>query len=348
MGKAVLIILMGTMGAGMFMMLQTNDTSHATNTIQSSYQEKLLAREIARSAHGMAERKVQESSSFENALASVNGRLPDGSLNSAGMMSGDYQGGSYEVKATPVDGQILRLDAKGEFNGIEETISSYYRVEMLVVNEPSTMTVEFIDSMAGYCSSVYLEQYIPMPPGADSSSAISGTVSDDGEWFISNPIMLFVSGHNRNGLDTSPTDLTLAPDSRLNFFIGVDPDCSEEGANHPVFNESAWDWIHYALETESDVTEMTEGKYAMIEQHGSNAQRWRIAFEDLRNFSADQHADIKENGYGGVWIESLLSYLGLGWIMQPDGYKNLENHGDKPDFSDQVIEVTLNPIDPEA
>ncbi len=344
MGKAVLIILAGMMGAGMYMVAQTNDTSHATNTVQTSYQSKLLAREIARSAHDIASRKVQQAPSYENALASINGRNHDGSVNMSGVMTGNYQGGTYEVRAQPIDGQILKINVIGEFNGIVETISSYYRVDMMVVQEPSQLTVEFDKSWAGYCSSVYLEQYIPLPPGADSSSAITGVVSDDGKWFIANPLMLFDAGHNRDGLDTTPADLVLNTGTRLNFFIGVDTDCSEEGIWHPTFDPADYDWIHRALESEGDITDMKEGKYAMIEQHNSNGQIWRIAFEDLPSFSDIQHADIKMNGYGNSWDEASQSYGGDGWTMEASGYKELKNYGWKPDFSDQVIEVTLTDL----
>ncbi len=174
MGKAVLIILAGMMGAGMYMVSQTNDTSHATTIVQTSYQAKLLAREIARSAHDMASRKVQQAPSYENALASINGRNNDGSVNMAGAMTGDLQGGTYEVQITPVDGQIMRINATGIFDGVRETISTYYKKDIMVVSELSTMEVEFVDSMAGYCSAVFLERYIPMLPGADSSAATTG------------------------------------------------------------------------------------------------------------------------------------------------------------------------------
>ena len=211
-----------------------------------------------------------------------------------------------------------------------------------MVKEPSTMNVKFIDSMAGYCSSVYLQQNIPIAYG-DSTSATTGTVSADGKWFIKNPEMIFVAGHNRNGLDVEPADIVLDTGTRINFFIGVDPDCSEKGKVVTEFDLSVYDWIHYALETDHDVLEMEEGKYSILEVNPAHDQQWRIAFEDLPSFSEAQHADIKLNGYGGSWDNVLQTYGGTGWGTDSDGYKQLNDYGWKPDYSDQVIEVTLIP-----
>ena len=343
MGKAVLIIILGAVVAGSVTYMQASQTQVATTDRQSLYQEEVLAREIARSAHGLAKLRLQQASTTTDAaVGSINGHHKDGSIKLHGKMKGDMMDGKYEVWAKAVDGQNIKLETVGIFNGVREVITSYYRLEMLVVKEPSTMRVEFIESMAGYCSAVYLQQYIPISPG-DSTGAITGVVSADGKWFIKNPEMIFVAGHNRDGLDTAPADVFLDTGTRMNFFIGVDPNCSEEGVWVDTFDSSDYDWIHYALETTSDIRSMQEGRYSMIELHHSNDQQWRIAFEDLQHFSAEQHADIKTNGYGGSWDEDDMTYGGTGWGVDLSGYRDLYDYGWKPDYSDQVIEVTLTP-----
>lgn len=347
MGKGILLVLVGSLLAGSVMFLQSSETRISTTTRQALYQRELLAREIARSAHGIARLKLQQASSnYDLAVGNINGWNHDGTVNMGGKMTGSFQGGSFEVRAMPMDGQNIKLKTVGIFDNVRETITSYHRIEMLVVTGPSKLTAEFLQSEAGYCSAVFLQQYIPIAPG-DSTGAITGVVSADGAWFIKNPEMIFVSGHDRDGTTTTPADLLLDIGTRMNFFIGVDPDCSEEGVV-TTYNPANYDWEHHALVTESSVTQMQEGKFAMIEQHPSAPQTWRIAFEDLTNFSDAQHADIKANGYGGnnTWNESTQTYGGSGWTsIDEHGYNDLDDHGSKPDFSDQVIEITLEACD---
>ena len=343
MGKATLIIILSSVVAGSVMYMQASQAKLDTTSRQAFYQEELLAREIARSAHGLARLRLQQAGSQMNeVVGSINGKHQDGAFIHGGKMAGTMLGGHYEVSAQPVDGQNIKLKTTGIFNGVREVILSYYRLEMLVVNEPSTMRVEFIDSMAGYCSAVYLQQYVPIS-SVEVFSELEGELSDDGEWFVKHPKMIFVAGHNRNGFDTVPADVFLQSGTRINFFIGVDTDCSEEGIWVESFDSTAYNWIHYALESDSGVRAMEEGKYTMIEAHHEDDQQWRIAFEDLRTFSDIQHADIKANGYGGSWHEEEQTYGGTGWTLDAEEYRYLHNYNSKPDFSDQVIEITLFP-----
>ena len=81
----------------------------------------------------------------------------------------------------------------------------------------------------------------------------------------------------------------------------------------------------------------------MIEPHPADDQKWRIAFEDLRSFSIKQHEDIKANSYGSDWDPIAESYGGTGWTeTDSNGYRMLRDYGWKPDFSDQVIQVSFN------
>ena len=161
------------------------------------------------------------------------------------------------------------------------------------------------------------------------------------------PEMVFDAGHNRaeSNSRTTPADIILDPGTRMNFFIGVDKDCSEEGIWEDNFQSDSYDWIHHALQEDTDnLEDLQEGLYSMIEQNESNDQKWRIAFEDLRSFSEAQHEDIKSKSYGNNWNATTETYGGTGWTeTDANGYRKLRDFGWKPDFSDQVIEVTLEP-----
>lgn len=341
MGKALLIIVFGIFVAGGVMYSQSHDTNIASVNRQADYQKELLAREIARSAYGIAQLKLQKADTYQQALASINGWGASGAVNSNGKTTGAYQGGSYEITAQPVDGQIIKVNTTGIYEDARETITSYYRVEMLVVSAPSTMTVEFLASEAGWCSAVFLQQYTPISPG-DSLGSLFGTISADGKWFEKFPEMLFPSGNYRNGTTTTPAHIVLQTGTRLNFFIGVDQDCSSRDLWIPLYDPLLYDDTRYALQKESNVHSMVEGPYAIIERFESTAQQWRIAFEDAP-FTDAQLQDVKLSGYGGSWDNENQTYGGTGWIFT-NGYRNLSNQYHKPGFWDQVIEVTLNPV----
>ena len=50
------------------------------------------------------------------------------------------------------------------------------------------------------------------------------------------------------------------------------------------------------------------------------------------------------NGYGdGSWDSEQGTWGGDGWEFDADGYRELTNTGAYPDYSDQVIEITLLP-----
>ena len=172
-------------------------------------------------------------------------------------------------------------------------------------------------------------------------------LSDDENYWIFPPEMILNSGHNRKGeeLRVSPNDIILAPETRVNFFIGVDMDCSEEGIFEKTYDENRYDWVHHALEQDTEnMTDLQEGKYSMIEQNDTDDQKWRVAFEDLNDFSDAQLEDIKANSYGGNWDTDANTYGGKGWKeIDESGYHQLKDFSKKPDFSDQVIEVSLTP-----
>ena len=152
-------------------------------------------------------------------------------------------------------------------------------------------------------------------------------LSDDEKYWIMPPEMILNSGHNREGdeLRVTPDDVVLSPDSRINFFIGVDKDCSEEGVWEEEYDSSRYDWIHNALEEDTEnLEDLQDGPYSMIEPHPTDGQKWRIAFEDLHDYSVSQHEDIKANSYGDNWDPVLETYGGSGWMDKDKyGYRKL-------------------------
>jgi hypothetical protein len=336
MGKGVLILVFGILLAGATVLYQSRNTALETTRQQTGYEEGVLAREIARSAYNIALEKAQQAGNdLEQAIANVNGTTEDGSPDYNGKMTGAYQGGTYEAQAFLIDGQNLGITATGFFGEASFTVNSKYAIALLEVKERSLLTVEFVLSWAGYCSAIYLQQ-IP-----------DGYVAEEDT--LPAPQMIFASGHyHPEGTRTTPSDIVLEAGTRINFFIAVDTDCSEEGEWVPEgsFDASTYDWIHNALDTGvEELEDMQEGLYAMIEQDTENDQQWRIGFEDLRVFSEAQHNDVKAHGYGegNAWDATEETYHGTGWEIGDDGFRVLQDFGDRPDFEDQVILVTLVP-----
>lgn len=361
MGKGLLLIVIGGIMAGSSLMFQTQKTALETTKVQTEYQETVLAREIARSAYSVAFRKAQAAgNNLDLAISNVNGTLQSGEANFEGVMAGSYQGGAYAVQAYTLDGQNVVIRSTGYFGNGEFTINENYNVKLLTVKSHSRITIDFLESMAGYCSAVFMQRFLPYkgekkPPmsgnygNAEKKGYALGKarVSDDEKYWVMPPEMLLNSGHNRTGaeLRVTPDDLSLAPETRVNFFIGVDKNCSEEGIWEDEYNESRYDYIHSALEEDTqNMLDLQEGKYAMIEQNKTDDQQWRIAFEDLEGFSDAQLNDVKANSYGGNWNDGDQTYGGSGWTEEDAlGYHKLKDFGNKPDFSDQVIQVTLTP-----
>ncbi len=359
MGKGLMIIVFGAVLAGSILAYQQKQTALETTERQTDYEEEVLAREIARSAYNIARKLAQAAGDdMDLAIANINGRLQNGAPNYQGELTGIYQGGNYAAQAFSVDGQNVKIRATGWFGDAEHIINENYYMPMLTVRDSSKVTLEFLESMAGYCSAVFLQRFIPnkgqgVPTlnkvDADGNPIEDGPVvlSDDEQYYIMSPEMILNSGHNREGdeLRVTPDGIILAPETRVNFFIGVDKDCSEQGIWEETYVESRYDWIHNALEEDTEnLQDLQEGPYSMIEPHATDDQKWRIAFEDLRSFSVEQHEDIKANSYGGNWDSVLETYGGSGWTeTDSNGYRKLRDYGWKPDFSDQVIQVSFNP-----
>ena len=108
-----------------------------------------------------------------------------------GEMLGDYQGGHFAVQAYSLDGQNVKIRASGWFGDAEHIINENYNVKLLTVKEQSRVTIEFLESMAGYCSAVFLQQYVPNTGQAQPAGA---SLTDDERYWVMPSDMVFESG----------------------------------------------------------------------------------------------------------------------------------------------------------
>ncbi len=386
MGKAALLI---TFGAALFVaqgLLSQTETGRHTAQNQANFEDGVVAREIARSGFNVAMGILRDHGN------DLHGAIRDINIHGTGRkyLQGQHQGGTFRVRAELVNGEVVRITSVGyiggefvrlrgnqspepgwcrqedpfsreNYTGACHTMSDatgnspIYEYELpsgdplTAKLECSKLTVEFIDSRAGYCSAVYLERRLPtgIQAGADPNAS-------DPE----PPEMIFTPGNNRNG-QVSLVTKYIRGGTQMNFFIGVDKDCSTRATStsvegYPQFtgdvnNPAPYDHLHYALAEEvGKLGDMSETPWAFTEMHpegvdnsGPDAiQRWRIGWEDQHITSWDNPGSSDPQ----TSLQALKSqgYDGLGW---PDadgrGYRTLRDYGSRPDFSDQVVEVKL-------
>lgn len=349
MGKAAILFLIATGIVVMYGVAGSHETSNQTARHQVDFEETVIAREIARTGFNMAMGIMrQHGDDLQAGVIAVNG--------GDGYMQGNSQGGKFRAHARFISGHEVEITSfgyfggefldDGSYSGTRYSIDDNFRVGLenppLQVNQCSRLNAQFISSIAGYCSAIYLQRYLPDTPSGEQPI----------------PEMVFSSGNNRNGGSASVSYL-LQPGTQMNLFLAVDMNCNKGSSpqrhnwqnydveNH-VFNPNHYNHIHYGLEvnTEQVGEQMRESIWALVEQHPQNNQRWRIGWEDqhvtswIRQPNDPRYEDpryslegLKRNGYDGN-----------GW---PDvdgrGYRTLRDYGDRPDFSDQVIEVWMEP-----
>lgn len=343
MGKAILIIVLG---AGLFVargFLGSQETAQRTTMEQVSYEENVLAREIARSGFNVAMGRLRQfGDSLHHGVNAING--------ADGYMEGDYQGGTFRVRVEPITGSSVEVISTGYFGGAFDQHGEYaggaiHRMDDLIgrydlptpplsAKECSHLETRFLQSVAGYCSAVYLQRSLLGVPDDEQPE----------------PEMIFAAGHNRNGSGMT-VDKYIQAGTQMNFFIGVDQNCSTKPPNwmtydveNHTFNPHDYDHIHYALTGNiDDLGRMEESIWGLIEQHPQNNQRWRIAWEDQHLTKWDK--PNSNNPQESLQATKRLGYRGNGWpTADAWGYRTLEDFGNQPDFSDQVIDVSLSPV----
>ena len=341
MGKALLVLVLGS---GLILTKQlynTTVTEERTSKDQRAYQEEIIAREIAASAFnvGMGEVRAYGEDVFAGSRA-LNGSSNAG--RSGTYSTGRFAGGEFYVRADPTSGHSVRVVATGRFGDAEYTMHDEYRVYVMTAEKGGFIDVSFLESQAGYCSAVYLELYtLGMEKGEKPKT-----------------YMLFAPD-NRDRGTTRPAQLVWAePGTQLNFYIGVDQNCStrpsstmseceaREYAREHTFDPSDYDHVHNALLVEAgDLDQVQEDIWAFVEQKPGNRNVWRIGWEDIHNLSWDR--PDSDDPKGSLQATKMFGYGGAGWPdVDAKGYRKLLDFGDRPDFSDQVIEVgVISPYD---
>ena len=346
MGKALLLIVLGAGFALSTQIFTSQESEGRTARAQRGYEEETIAREIAVSAFNVGMGDIRDHGErLAQAVQEFNGT--DFRGRSGTYTSGQYAGGRYTVRAELTSGHSVRLVSTGMF-GYDGRTGTYrstytmhdeYRVPVLTSREPSLVNVRFIDSTAGYCSAVFYQAYTP--------TMTAGTVPT--------AQLLFPADNSDRRTARPAREIVVAPGTQMNFFIGVDENCSSRPPDMSTcaaraytrsytYNASTFNHTHSALVVPAgSLNEAHEDVWGFVEQHPTNRQRWRIGFEDIHNeawklvptgqvFNALQN--IKANGYSG-----------LGWpTVDAEGYRQLRDSGSTPDFDDQVIEVTLTPL----
>ncbi len=389
MGKAAILLMISALIAGAFILYNAEKTNFETMGDQAERQEQIVAREIARSGYNSIKSRAREvekelvglnpNTTLQDVIDEVNG--------SEGRVTGDYEGGQYVAWLEPTSLESYRVIAEGHYGSAMHDINgSYVPTNMLAVpddgitvDSTSHLHAEFISSMAGWCSAVYLERHIPKynfghgtqedgfnpnNPGnksgpEDSEDQIDRTRgSYNAHYHIAEPELLFPSGRDRDG-SVSSVETELMPGTRLNFILAVDKNCSLQGQDDVHYRDDGFDHRHYALVNEGSnagLDDMKEGKYAMLERHPSEPGVWRIAFEDQQRWGEAEFQDIKDNAYpdpqcasGGACGKSFPftdgTYGGEGWdVIGTDamGYTRLLDYANIPDFSDQVFQIWLS------
>ena len=348
MGKALLIIVLGA-GLALAQQLYTAFLNEgATGKDQTEYQEETIAREIAASAFNLGMGVVRaHREDVQSGAIDLNG--PGNAGRSGTYATGRFAGGRYEVRAELTSPHSIRVIATGYFGrsvnpttGQEDWSASFtmhddYLVpSILAPNTDGLINVRFLESQAGYCSAVFYQAYTPDMP----------------EGFVPEPVMLFAADNRDRKTARPAQQIKVVAGTRMNFLIGVDQNCSlrlttvdeceiRSYAQNYTYKVTDFDYVHSALVVEAgSLDDAREDIWSIVEQHPTNRQRWRIGWEDIHNTDWDNPAS--NDPATSLQALKRLGYFGTGWPDQDANlYRLLRDYGSRPDFSDQVIEVSV-------
>ncbi|MCS4120874.1 hypothetical protein [Salinibacter ruber] len=325
MGKFSLLLSLSVVGAVTILAFQGNQTSVDTRERQSLRQGKVIARQIARSGYNSVLSEAHKADGPDKEVGQV--------VSAVDTVQGEYEGGTYKAWLKKISSSAYTAVSVSRFSVadslVEYRMGGYANNTMKAptVETPSQLNVSFEQSMAGYCSAVYLKR---VKPGTKPKNQ-------------PDPEMVFPPGNDRNDAASS-YEKTIESGTRLNFILAVDKNCSHEGDESADF-PGDYDHIQRSFKQDVDkLNTMREAPYGMVEETTiGSSDGWRVSFEDQRVFSEAQLWDIKENGYpdNSYWSRSRKTYGGNGWRTTPDGLRDLDDYGDIPDFSDQVFKVAL-------
>jgi hypothetical protein len=333
MGKYSLVITLGVMSVVSLIALQGQRMATDTQDRQSRREGQVIARQIARSGYNAV---LSEARAVTDPDDDVNSIVSD-----VGTIKGSYEGGNYRAWLEKISPTAYKAVSEGKKivadrvvkHKLGDNYADNNMVKVPTVDEPTVLKAEFEQSMAGYCSAIYLQRVQPDTKPKNQPE----------------PEMVFPPGNNRNGASAT-FEKVIQPGTKLNFILAVDADyhCEERGDTTVTVDSDFYEYTRESFsQDESDFEEMKEKPYTMIEETSAG---YRVAFEDLI-FEEKQLWDIKQNGYpeSTNWNSKEETYGGDGWDKNDDGLRDLEDYGSLPDFSDQVLQTTLeSPTEDEA
>ncbi len=334
MGKLALLLVATSMVGGVVLLSQSEQTNVESTQRLGDRQEEIIAREIARSGYNFmrAHAKSVERSTTLDIDAFVK-QVNGGTAKS--WHKGALQGGEYETQITPMGTSSYTVTSIGRFGDAEVRIGSTVLASgLLVTVQPTKLNFKFIESQAGYCSGIYLQQ---TPAGWEQGQALP------------EPEIIFTASKNRNGFEGDYTK-SIPAGTQVNFYLVVDKNCSNKSMSDAQqralpLTSNTYDYYYAALEYDTASEEMKTGARAMVTHSKADPNVYRVAFEDIKSFSVEQHNDIKRNGYGSHgWkkVGNEWTYGGRGWTKDPlTGFVKTGNTSSWPDFSDQVFDVTM-------
>lgn len=344
MGKAAILLVVAGLIGGTLLMYQATQTTLSIDSSEADRQEELIAREIARSGY--------------NAMASRARRIifdnpdirPGDLVEAAGTIEGSYEGGRYTARLRHIGGSGYIVDANGSYGKASYTMNGQSVTRTLRADEDMVLRSSYNGSMAGFCSGLYVELWDP-------------DFEDDPDYEPEHDMLFPPQNRQHNiprvdGVAVRDYERVIPAGTQVNFVLAVDRNCSstsdfpdmytDEDLEIP-FDYGGYNKHHWALEiTAGELDEMTEGMYAMVERSQLDSDVYRIAFEDLRRFSREQHEAIKEYGYthGGnssTWDSAEGRYTDhKGWQYESGtGFKVLEDFDNIPDLSDQIFTIQM-------
>ena len=348
MGKALLIIVLGA-GLALTQQLYTAFVNEsATGEDQVEYQQEIIAREISNSAFNLGMGVVRSyGDNIQRGSRELNGSVNAG--RSGTFASGRFAGGRYEVRSEMTSGHSVRVIATGYFGkqvdaqtgeetwAAEHVMHDEYRVPVLTARDDGLIDVSFLKSQAGYCSAVFYQAFTKRMP----------------EGYVPEAVMLFAPDNSDRTTARPTKQIFVEAGTQMNFFIGVDQNCSmrlpvsvlecgvRKYAQSYVYNPGHFDYIHSALTVEAGkLDQAQEDIWGITEQHPDDRQRWRVAWEDIHNTTWD--AVTSQDPRTSLQALKMLGYDTTGWNeADGHGYRLLKDFGNRPDFSDQVIEIEV-------
>ena len=366
MGKVSLLLVAAFGIAGATIFFTSKEADVKASATQGTYEADVIAREIARSAYNAGVADVnRHGNDLDQALLDfgeivVSATVPKDQKCANGKpicarRRGQMLDGTYLVEASIDGGNGIEIYSAGTFgyqageNAVSKTheINESHSVGVLQVDtalpkgQCGELKIQFVDSMAGYCSSILLQRTVNGKPLA--------------------PEMVYGPGNTRNGQVNAGFETFLTAGTQMNFAIGVentrskgwkcngttsrgalpealrpanvkalgtpglptyDPTLLASHLTSYVYDERHFDWVHWALDGAALLDgEPKEAPWAMVEVDPENNQRWRIAFEDQPLWNLAPGQPGYDNPNKSLWATKRFGYDVTG-DGKGDGWKD--------------------------